>query len=117
VRHALATACVVILLIALQNFGFYLFFVDLSPWAAAVIALGFGVGLVLLTTRAGVLATIVFIFILRSLPLFTLALDSWTTPYSLIWPAILLAIAAYGFWMSLAGQPIFKDLLAEPQAA
>ncbi len=117
VRHALATACVVILLIALQNFGFHLFFHNPSPWVAAVFALGFGAGLVLLTTKAGVLATIVFIFILRSLPLFTLSPDSWTTPYSLIWSATLLAIAAYGFWVSLAGQPIFKDMLAEPEPA
>ncbi len=27
------------------------------------------------------------------------------------------AFAAYALWMSLAGQPIFKDLLAEPEAA
>jgi hypothetical protein len=32
------------------------------------------------------------------------------------WLAILLALAAYGFWVSLAGQPLFKDMLAEPQA-
>jgi hypothetical protein len=31
--------------------------------------------------------------------------------------ATLLALAAYGFWVSLAGQPIFKDMLAEPQPA
>ncbi len=31
--------------------------------------------------------------------------------------AILLALAAYGFWVSLAGQPLFKDMLAERQAA
>jgi hypothetical protein len=82
-----------------------------------VYALGVGACLVWLYTRVGVLAAIVFFFVIRSMGLFALAFDAWSTPYLLSWLATLLAVAAYGFWVSLAGQSIFKDMLAEPQPA
>jgi hypothetical protein len=31
--------------------------------------------------------------------------------------AVVLLLALYGFWVSLAGQTIFKDMLAEPHVA
>jgi hypothetical protein len=37
--------------------------------------------------------------------------DTWFAPYAMAELAILLALAAYGFWISLAGRPIFKDML------
>ena len=42
--------------------------------------------------------------------------NAWFAPYGAADVAILLALAAYGFWVSLAGRPIFKDMLTEPQA-
>jgi hypothetical protein len=75
-----------------------------------------GTCLVWLYTRIGVLAAMVFLFIMWSAGLFTIAFDAWSTPYLVSWLVILLALTAYGFWVSLAGQPLFKDMLAEPQA-
>ena len=49
--------------------------------------------------------------------LFTIAFDDWSTPYILALLAVVLLLALYGFWVSLAGQPIFKDMLAEPNPA
>jgi hypothetical protein len=54
---------------------------------------------------------------MRSLAMFDLAFDAWSAPYLVAWIATLLGVAAYGFWVSLAGQPLFKDMLAEPQPA
>ena len=65
----------------------------------------------------GVLAGIVAVFVLRPHRLFTTDFDAWFTTYGMADLAILLVLAAYGFWVSLAGQPIFKDMLAERQAA
>jgi hypothetical protein len=70
-----------------------------------------------LYTRIGVLAAMVFFFITFSAGLFMIAFDAWSTPYLVSWLVILLALAAYGFWVSLAGQPLFKDMLAEPNSA
>ena len=86
-------------------------------WGACTLALGVGACLVWLYTRVGVLAAFVLTLLLRSVDLFGLAFDAWSTPYLLFWLAALLALATYGFWVSLAGQPIFGDMLAEPRAA
>jgi hypothetical protein len=88
-----------------------------SSWAAIAFAAGMGTCLVWLYTRIGVLAAMVFMFIMLSAGLFTIAFDAWSTPYLVSWLVILLALAAYGFWVSLAGQPLFKDMLAEPNSA
>jgi serine/threonine-protein kinase len=117
VRHSLTTVCLGVLLIGSQNFFWFIFFGGYSNLVALAFGAGFGVGVVMLMTRVGVLAAIVFFFVIRSWDLFTLEFDRWTTPYGLTWLAILVALAAYGFVVSLAGQPIFKDMLAEPQPA
>jgi serine/threonine-protein kinase len=115
-RHAVTSAGLSIAAIGFLDIGLYLMAGD-SSWAAPVYALGVGACLVWLYTRVGVLAAIVFFFVIRSMGLFALAFDAWSTPYLLSWLATLLAVAAYGFWVSLAGQSIFKDMLAEPQPA
>jgi hypothetical protein len=68
-----------------------------------------------LYTRVGILAGIVALFALRPDGVFTTDFDAWFAPYGIAELAILLALAAYGFWVSLAGQPIFRDMLAEPE--
>jgi hypothetical protein len=95
----------------------YLGFIGDSWWAAIAFAAGMGTCLVWLYTRIGVLAAMVFFFITFSAGLFMIAFDAWSTPYLVSWLVILLALAAYGFWVSLAGQPLFKDMLAEPNPA
>jgi hypothetical protein len=116
VRHAITSAGLSIAVIGLLEFGLYFMNAGDSLWAAFIHAIGVGACLVWLYTKVGVLAAIVFFFVMRSMGLFGLAFDAWSTPYLLAWLAILFALAAYGFWVSLAGQPIFKDMLAEHQA-
>ena len=117
VRHALTSAVVSVAVLGFLEFGLYFMFIGDSWWAAIAYAAGMGTCLVWLYTRIGVLAAMVFLFIMRSAGLFTIAFDAWSTPYLVSWLVILLAIAAYGFWVSLAGQPLFKDMLAEPNSA
>jgi hypothetical protein len=88
-----------------------------TPWLAAAFAVGFGAALVLVFTRVGLLAGTVAMFVLLPHRLAGFELDAWFTPYRAADLAIVLALAAYGFWVALAGQPIFKDMLAEPQPA
>jgi hypothetical protein len=117
VRHAVASACLSIAVIGYFEFEFYFANVGFSLWAAALHAIAVGVCVVWLYERVGVLAAIAFYLVMRSLPLFGLAFDAWSTPYLVAWLATLLGVAAYGFWVSLAGQPILRDLLADPRPA
>jgi hypothetical protein len=84
-------------------------------WPALAYATCFGVAMAVLYTRVGILAGIVALFALRPDGVFTTDFDAWFAPYGIAELAILLALAAYGFWVSLAGQPIFRDMLAEPE--
>ncbi|MHC4969081.1 MAG: protein kinase domain-containing protein [Planctomycetota bacterium] len=88
-----------------------------SIWLTLLYSISFGVAIVLLYTRVGLLAGIVAFFLLRPGGIFTGDFNAWFTPYGITEMAILLGLGAYGFWVSLAGQPIFKDMLAEPQPA
>ena len=88
---------------------------DVSIWLAIAYATGFGVAMVLLYTKVGALAGLVAIFVLLPYRLFTTQFDGWFALYGMAELAIPLTLAAYGFWVSLAGQPILKDMLAEPQ--
>jgi hypothetical protein len=115
-RRALTSAVVGVAVLGLLEFSYYGTFIGGSWWAAIAYAVGMGTCLVWLYTRVGVLAAMVFLFIKHSAGLFMIAFDAWSAPYLVSWLAILLALAAYGFWVSLAGQPLFKDMLAEPQA-
>ncbi len=116
VRHALTSAVLSVVAIVFLESGLYSWVVGDSQWGALAYVIGMGVWLVWLYTRVGVLSAMVFYFVMRSIGLFTIEFDAWSTPYNLALIACVLALAVYGFWVSLAGQPIFKDMLAEPQA-
>jgi hypothetical protein len=116
-RHSLVTIVVGIVAIGFMSYLWFMGSNDASMWLAAAYAISFGIAVVLLFTRVGILAGIVAVFVLRPHRLFTTDFDAWFTAYGIADLAILLALAAYGFWVSLAGQPIFKDMLAEPQPA
>jgi hypothetical protein len=116
-RHALASACLSIAVLGFFEFPFYFLNAGFSLSAAVVFAIAVAVSLVWLYSRVGVLSVMAFYLVMRSLALFGLAFDTWSTPYLVAWIATLLGVAAYGFWVSLAGRPIIKDMLAEPQAA
>ncbi len=85
-------------------------------WLALLYGLASGTILVLLVTRVGILAGGVAMFVLRASAIHTLDLDAWYAPYAIVPLAAVLVLATYGFWVSLAGHPIFKDMLAEPKA-
>lgn len=88
-----------------------------SIWSALAYATCLGIAMALLYTRVGILAGIVAIFVIRPLGLYTTDFGSWYTPYCMTELGILLALAAYGFWVSLAGQSIFKDTLLTDKPA
>jgi serine/threonine-protein kinase len=117
VRHAIGSAVLSIAAIAFLEFGVYSTFIDDSSWAAYAFAVGMGVCLIWLYSRVGVLSAMVFFFVMRSMSLFGLDFDAWSTPYLVSWLAILLALAGYGFRVALAGQPLFADMLEEPRGA
>jgi len=116
VRHTLASACLSMVLIGLLEFGWYGDNVDFATYADFGYAIGVGVCVVWFCNKVGVLAAMAFFFIGRSMSLFALAFDTWSTPYLVAWFAILSGVGVYGFWVSLAGQPIFKDMLAESKS-
>jgi hypothetical protein len=86
-------------------------------WIGLPYALSFGVAVMLLFTRVGVLAAMVALFVLLPHRLIGLELEAWYTPYGIARLGIPLGVALYGFWIALAGQPILKDMLAEPEPA
>jgi serine/threonine-protein kinase len=114
VRHALASAIVSVVVIGFFEIVFFLLIGD-SALGALVYAISLGICVVWLCTRIGVLAAMVFMIVMRSMGLFIIEFDAWTTPYIVALLASVFALATYGFWVSLAGQPILKDMLAEPQ--
>jgi hypothetical protein len=116
VRHALTSAVLSVAVIAWLTYDMYFDQLGNSKWGALAYGIGMGVLLVWLFTRVGILAVMFFNFIMFSVGLFTIAFDDWSTPYILALLAVVLLLALYGFWVSLAGQPIFKDMLGEPQA-
>ena len=65
--------------------------------------------------RSGLLAailTFVFADLLLHLPL-TLEMSRWYAPWGLIVLGLALMIAVYGYAISMAGRPIFTDVLAD----
>jgi hypothetical protein len=65
--------------------------------------------------RFGLLSTLVLAFYITLLWSFPTTFDfsAWYAGTGLVGILIALALPAYGFWISLAGQPIFRDQLAE----
>jgi serine/threonine-protein kinase len=117
VRHVVVSAALSIAVIGLMDAQLYSVVAIDSQLARLVFAVGIGGCLVWLYTRIGVLAAFFFYFIVLSMGLFGFTFDAWSTPYLLVWLATLAALAAYGFWVSLGGQPGFKDLIADPEMA
>jgi hypothetical protein len=92
------------------------------PWGYAVGAvwcyilitvLGRAIALVALM-RFGLLTLVAAFFVsqLRRLPL-TLDFTVWYSTGSLLVMLVVLAVAGYGFWVSLAGRPLIKDELLD----
>jgi hypothetical protein len=88
---------------------------DFGPLVSAVF-MGLFMTMALVSLfRFGLLPALVSVFsffFLLSTP-FTHDLSSWYAPNMLLSLAILLGLYGYGFYTSLAGQPIFRDLLQE----
>ncbi|MCP3905426.1 MAG: serine/threonine protein kinase [Planctomycetes bacterium] len=116
-RHARATF--VLGVIAIGSIGcFSITKFGEQPTSVGIIyGISFGVATVFLYTRVGVLSGIVAFLTVMRPGLLTPDLDAWYAPYGLAEAAILLVLAGYGFWVSLAGQPIFKHVVAEPHPA
>ncbi len=76
-----------------------------------------GIVTVLMFTRVGLLAALIMnVMILFPEPT-TTDLTAWYGPYALASFVGIFAIASYGFWLTLAGQRIFKDILAPERPA
>jgi serine/threonine-protein kinase len=63
--------------------------------------------------RFGLLSFVVLAFVVPLFANFPTALDfsTWYAGVGLIGPLVALALAGYGFWIALAGRPIFRDEL------
>ncbi len=116
-RHTLAAIGVGIAVIGLTAYVWFVNSVGESWLSALVYASCFGVTMVLLYTRVGILAGMVAFFVLVPYRPTVTELDTWFTPYGMAELAIVLALAAYGFWVSLAGQTLFKDMLLTEKPA
>jgi len=112
-RHTVISAALSIAVIGLMDADRFSVLAIDSQLARVVFALGIGGCLVWLYSRVGVLAAFLFYFIVLSMGLFGFAFDAWSTPYLVAWFATLATLAVYGFWVSLGGQSIFKDMLAD----
>jgi serine/threonine-protein kinase len=69
--------------------------------------------------RVGLLAVLVgetINLLLRILPL-TFDLTAWYAHVTLLTLAVVLGLAGWGFWVSLAGRPLFRDEILESEAA
>jgi hypothetical protein len=116
-RHTLAATLAGIVGIGFMGLWVITNYVSASIWLTIMYATGYGVAIVLVYTRVGILAGVVTLFMLWSTRIYTVDFDDWIAPFGIAEVAVLLALATYGFWVSLAGQPIFKDLLVEPAPA
>jgi hypothetical protein len=72
------------------------------------------VAVILITMiRFGLLSFVVMALVVPLFASFPTTLDfsSWYAGVGLIGPLVALALAGYGFWIALAGRPIFRDEL------
>ncbi|MHC4320429.1 MAG: serine/threonine-protein kinase, partial [Planctomycetota bacterium] len=104
----------------LANGAFYLilfviftdgFTTDYMDWIRGAIV----VAIILITMiRFGLLSFAALAFVLTLFADFPTTLDSssWYAGVGIIGPLVALALAGYGFWVALAGRPLFRDELA-----
>ena len=117
VRRPSAHIVLAIVVIGFLGFDWFLNFFGESMWLALAYGITFGAATVLLYTRVGILAVMVSIFVVMTGGVVTIDFDTWFAPYAMAELAILLALAGYGFWVSLAGQALFKDALLTEKPA
>ena len=72
-----------------------------------------GIGFSVVVIRYGLLSAIAMIGVWEAMERFAATFDfsQWFASQQLVGPIFVLVLALYGFWISLAGQPIIKDLL------
>jgi len=87
-----------------------------TPMATLAFCAAFGIVMVLLYTRVGLLAGYVMLGMSYFPRPMTTDLSAWYGPYAIASFVVIFAVAGYGFWLALAGQPIFKDILAPEKA-
>jgi hypothetical protein len=66
--------------------------------------------------RFGLLAYVVLLIALQILAVSppTFNVSAWYAPVGMVGPLVVVIIAVYGFWVSLAGRPLFRDDLLKP---
>lgn len=117
IRHTLAAFVLGIKVLGSMSYVWFTIYNGDSEWLALLYATCFGLAIALLYKRVGILAGIIAIFVLRSHGLYMSNFDAWYASYDMVELAILLALAAYGFWVAIAGQPLFKDTLLTEKPA
>jgi len=99
----------VVALVALITFGWSL---SQATWVALVIGILFTTTILVSLIRFGLFAAMVaFLFSNWDLFVVTSDLSAWYAGQSMLTLALFAALAVYGFWISLAGRPLFKDAL------
>jgi hypothetical protein len=83
-----------------------------TPLATLAWCAAYGIVTVLILTRVGLLAAFVMLAVTRFPAPMTTDLSAWYGPYAIASFVVIFAVAGYGFWLALAGQPIFKDILS-----
>ena len=116
-RHTPTAFVVSVVVLGGSALMWYMNWHEGSIWLALTYATCLGMAMATLYTKVGILSGIVTVFVVRQFGLYTTDFGSWYTPYCMAELGILLALAAYGFWVAIAGQPLFKDsLLADKPA-
>ncbi|MHC5002409.1 MAG: serine/threonine-protein kinase [Planctomycetota bacterium] len=87
---------------------------------ASLIAIAASRGIMLaIMLRVGLLATLMMLIVERMLWLAPISSDltAWYGPYSIYIMLLVFGLAGFTFWVALAGQPLFKDVLVEARPA
>jgi len=119
-RRDWATIAIVVTLLAPllslgpRGRGASVFVIAVLLIGAAVVVTTFAVVVI----RTGLIATIVFLFVLKLLVTTPLTFDmsKFYAPQSVLGMLLIPAIAAYGVRYSISGQSLFRDVLGEPMA-
>jgi hypothetical protein len=114
VRHKLAANGVSVLAIGAMSYAWFMNYAGESVAVALLFAAIFGGAIVLLYARAGILAGAAAVFLVVPYHRALAGLDTWAAAHTVTEVAVVLGLATYGLCVSLAGQPIFNDILAEP---